>query len=210
MAFLDGELDAHRDQDVRRCMHQLKLLAEKFNVAIVIIRHLNKLNGGPALYRGGGSIGITGAVRAALVVGKNPNNEQQRVLAPVKCNLAAKPKSLLYSIEPFKEVSRLGWMGETDLNADDILVHTGGHKRKTAGEQCADAIRDYLAAGPKESEDMDSWLRQHGHTINAIKGGRRLAGVKAEKVGFGKDSKWMVELPKAQTNDDEDKDPLPP
>jgi hypothetical protein len=208
MAFLDGELDAHRDQDVRRCMHRLKLLAEKLNVAILIVRHLNKLIGGPALYRGGGSIGITGAVRSALVVGKNPNNQQQCVLAPVKCNLAAKPKSLAYVVETAGDVSRIGWLGETDLQADDVLAHAGGRKRKTTGEQCADAIRDFLADGPQDSEGMDAWLTQHGYSHWSIKSGRRLAGVKVRHVGFG--GKCMAELAGPEPVQDWEDGELPP
>jgi hypothetical protein len=210
MAFLDADLDAHRDQDVRRCMHRLKLLAEKCNVAILLIRHLNKLIGGPALYRGGGSIGITGAVRSALLVGKNPSEEQQCVLAPVKCNLAAKPKSLLYAVETEGETSRIGWLGETDLQADDVLVHPGGRKRPTTAEQCAAAIRDFLADGPKESEGMNAWLSQHGYSTWAIKAGRRLAGVTVRRVGFGPGSKFMAELSGPEGANDQDEDPLPP
>lgn len=88
MAYLDGELNAHKDQDVRRCLHRLKMLAEKTGAAVLLVRHLNKLNGGPALYRGGGSIGIAGAARSALLVGRNPAASNQLVLAAAKCNLA--------------------------------------------------------------------------------------------------------------------------
>jgi hypothetical protein len=202
MAFLDGDLDAHRDQDVRRCMHRLKLLAEKSNASILIVRHLNKLIGGPAIYRGGGSIGITGAVRSALVVGKNPNDQQQCVLAPVKCNLAAKPKSLLYVVETVGDVSRIGWLGETDLQADDVLAHSAGRKRKTTAEQCADAVRDFLTDGPRESEGMNSWLTQHGYSTWAIRAGRRLAGVKVQLVGYGAEGKWMAELPESDPDEE--------
>src|SRR5205807_2386168 len=65
-AYLPSEIDAHKDQDVRRCLHRLKLIAQRTGVAILVIRHLNKLTGGPSLYRGGGSIGIVGAARSAL------------------------------------------------------------------------------------------------------------------------------------------------
>jgi hypothetical protein len=43
MAYLDGELNAHKDQDVRRCLHRLKMLSEKTGAALVLVRHLNKL-----------------------------------------------------------------------------------------------------------------------------------------------------------------------
>src|SRR5205823_3007590 len=112
MAYLDGEVNSFRDQDVRRCMHRLKALAEKTGAAVLIVRHLNKQSKGPALYRGGGSIGIIGAVRSALLVGRDPADETRRVLASNKCNLAAKPRSLLYTIEPHEKVSRIVWLGE--------------------------------------------------------------------------------------------------
>jgi hypothetical protein len=195
MAYLDGEIDAHRDQDVRRCLHGLKLLAERTGVAIVIIRHLNKLVGGPALYRGGGSIGITGAVRSALVVGRDPKDPHTCVLAPVKCNLAAKPKALTYGLEPVGDVARVGWGGETDLEADDILVHVGGRRKQTTREQCAQAIRDIVAAGVMESGELDRQLKERGYSGNAIRDGRRLAKVKANRVGYGAEGKWMVSIP---------------
>src|SRR5262249_30457928 len=42
LAFLDGALDAHKDQDVRRCLHQLKELAQRTGAAVLLVRHLNK------------------------------------------------------------------------------------------------------------------------------------------------------------------------
>jgi hypothetical protein len=194
VAFLDAELDAHRDQDVRRCMHRLKQLAERTRVAILLLRHLNKLNAGPALYRGGGSIGITGAGRSALVVGKHPTEPGHRVLAPVKVNQAANPKSLVYTIEPAGDVSRIGWVGECELAADDILGHAG--IRQKEGDRCAEAIREYLGAGTKKVEELEQYLKFGcGFTDNAIRAGRRAAGVKATRVGFGPDGEWMASLP---------------
>lgn len=199
MAFLGSDVDAHRDQDIRRCMHRLKLLAEATGAAVVLIRHLNKMMGGSSLYRGGGSIGIISAVRSALVVGKNPQDAAQCILAPNKINLVKKPRSLAYAHDPDGEVSRIGWLGETDLTADDILAHPGGKPRQSNAEQCAEAIREILAGGPKESDDLNELLAKRGYSGRAVKAGRRLAAVRAERVGFGKDGAWMVRLPEKET-----------
>lgn len=123
MAFLGTEFDAHKDQDVRRCMRPLRDLAERLRVCILLVRHLNKLNGGAALYRGGGSIGITGAARASLIVGRDPQDPKRHVLAMNKINVGPLPRSLAYRIDPEKGVSRIGWEGECDLTRDDILWH---------------------------------------------------------------------------------------
>jgi hypothetical protein len=194
-AYLDGELDAHRDQDVRRCLHRLKILAQRTGCAIILIRHLNKLNGGAAIYRGGGSIGISGAARSVLMVGKNPADPQQFILAPVKCNLCAKPPALTYSIMTAGgDASIIGWGQETSLSADDLL---GCQSQKgSVAEECAELIRELLADGPKLAEDMVDELRANGFKENAIRYGRKKAKVRAFRKGFGEDGKWWWELQK--------------
>jgi hypothetical protein len=62
MAFLSGQVDSHRDQDVRRVLASLAYMASRTGAAMVIVRHINK-GTGSALYRGSGSIGIVGGAR---------------------------------------------------------------------------------------------------------------------------------------------------
>jgi hypothetical protein len=192
MAFLDSDINAHVDADVRRAMHQLKLLAERTGAAILVIRHLNKLAGGPALYRGGGSIGIIGAARSALVVGRHPGKPDTYVLATNKCNLAAHPPSLMYSLEPAAgDVCRIAWGGECDLTAEDILQHAGP-ARKTAGQKCAEALRQELAVGRREGAKVEAALLAQGYSIHAIKGAKKLLGVRSEPGGFGRSWDWWL------------------
>jgi hypothetical protein len=198
MAYLDGELDAHRDQDVRRCLHQLKLLAERTGVAILLVRHLNKLMGGPALYRGGGSIGITGAVRSAVVVGRDPADHERLVLATVKCNLARRPRSLTYAVEALDDASHIVWGQEVDLGPDDILEHPRAKRRASNGEQCADAIREILSEGPVKSAVLDQMLLARGFSARAQKEGRGLAKVRTRRQGFGAEGCWLVYLDDGQ------------
>jgi hypothetical protein len=44
-----------------------------------------------ALFGGGGSIGIIGAARVGILVAKHPVDESQRIIAVIKCNVAAVP-----------------------------------------------------------------------------------------------------------------------
>ncbi|MGH7867418.1 MAG: AAA family ATPase, partial [Candidatus Dormibacteraceae bacterium] len=77
-------------------MAPLANLAERAGVVAVVVRHLNKASGGSPIYRGGGSIGIIGAARVGLLMAKDPQDEERRILAPVKTNLSAPPPSLAY------------------------------------------------------------------------------------------------------------------
>ena len=45
MAYLAGAVDAHRDQDVRRVLHQLAGIADRHRCTVVVVRHLNKAGG---------------------------------------------------------------------------------------------------------------------------------------------------------------------
>ena len=72
MAFLSGSTNSHRDQDVRRALARVHDIAERAGAVLWVVRHLNKTTGGPAVYRGGGSIGIIGAARSGLLGGARP------------------------------------------------------------------------------------------------------------------------------------------
>jgi RecA-family ATPase len=110
MAFLSGDVDSHRDQDVRRALALLAKLAEETGAAILVVRHLNKTGGGNPLYRGGGSIGIIGAARSALLVAKHPEDERRRVLAPLKSNLAEPaPSSMFMLTQAANGAVRVEW-----------------------------------------------------------------------------------------------------
>jgi hypothetical protein len=123
MAFLSADVNGHRDQDVRRALAPLAKLAEDTGAAILIVRHLNKTEGGNPLYRGGGSIGITGAARSALLVARDPEDDDRRVLATLKSNLSAPAPSLAFTLsEAANGAVRVEWKGSTPLDARTLLA----------------------------------------------------------------------------------------
>jgi RecA-family ATPase len=123
MAYLPGKVDSYRDQDVRRILAPLAALAAETGAAVLVIRHLNKTEGKNALYRGGGSIGIIGAARSGLLVAKDPEDEERRILAVTKSNLAKTPPALAYRIATTAdEIPYLVWEGTTDYTAASLLA----------------------------------------------------------------------------------------
>src|SRR5690606_8084484 len=58
VAYLDPKLSMNCDADVRRALGPLAAMAQRTGVCVLLVRHLNKKGNGPALYRGGGSIGL--------------------------------------------------------------------------------------------------------------------------------------------------------
>jgi hypothetical protein len=115
-------VDPRKDHDVRRALAPLAAVAERTGAAVQLVRHLSKSEGKNPVYRGGGSIGIIGAARMGSLVAIDPKDEERRVLAPVKNNLAVHPRSLIYTLEEAANGAvRVVWVGESEYSASELL-----------------------------------------------------------------------------------------
>jgi hypothetical protein len=119
-AYLRG-IDGNRDIDLRSAPGPLAKLAETYRVAIIIIRHLTKSSRDRAIYRGAGGIGYTGVGRIEWLVGRNPDDQAERVVAVIKNNLAPEPPNMAFEITE----GRFLWRGETDVTAAQMLEPDG-------------------------------------------------------------------------------------
>jgi len=127
-AFMSG-VDTHRDSDVRQILTPLQQLAEKYNVAILLIAHCNKAKGVKASSRVSGSAGFINAVRSAFLAAPDPNGDGN-ILAHVKSNLSKIQSTLNYqSVETYVssngkqfKTSKVEWLGESDTTADEAIA----------------------------------------------------------------------------------------
>jgi hypothetical protein len=123
-AFLGTDVDTNNDHSVRLVMHRLRQLCERTGVAILLIRHLNKLvTVNDPMYRGGGSIAIIAASRSAFLIAKDPDNPERRVFARIKGNLCPEPEALAYEIVSTENGDPVvSWIGTVELEARDLLA----------------------------------------------------------------------------------------
>jgi hypothetical protein len=194
MAFLGEGVESHKDQSVRGALSLFGKLAERTQSGLLVVRHLNKLTGGSAIYRGGGSIGIIGAARSGLLLAKHPDNPSSRVLASVKSNLGPPPRSIVVSLVAAGPVAVAAWGEEIDMSADDLLGAPSA-ARRTKVDECADAIVEIVTAagGRMRSVDLDTALEARGLRERTRKAARKVAGIRATKNSM--DGEWWAELP---------------
>lgn len=198
MAFLAGDVNSHRDQDVRHVLAGLAAVAERTGAAIVIIRHLNKASGTSAIYRGGGSIGIIGAARSGLLVANDPDDEtgERRIMAVSKGNLAARPPALAYRLEPYGDTSRIVWLGATDHRADQLLASHGDDEQRSAVSEAVAFLESALSAGPQPADEVTRQARSLGISERTLQRARRQVGVTAARAGgLGALGRWELSLP---------------
>ncbi len=193
MAYLSGEVNSRIDHDMRRVLAPVANLAEDTGAAILVVRHLNKASGGSALYRGGGSIGIIGAARSGLLVARDPDSEQRRVLAVVKSNLHAPVPSLSFElVEAANGAAIITWAGASRFNATQLLAGTDGEERSATAEAVA-FLREELASGPRPVQEVTKAARAAGISERTLERARTQLGVRARKPG-GPGFPWVLEL----------------
>lgn len=152
MAALGPGVKTGIDHDVRRALAPLTALAQRTSAAVVIVRHLNKAaNITDPVLRGGGSIGIIGAARHALMAGRDPDEPERRVLAVTKSNIGRDDvSSLSYRVveDPEYRVSAIEWLGRSNRSARDLLEADAGNESRTARDEATSILQEFLADGP--------------------------------------------------------------
>ncbi len=196
MAHLPPDVDAHRDEDVRRMLRRLTTVAERTGAAILIVRHLRKTSG-PALYRGGGSIGIVGAARLAMLAAVDPVDPTGRLLAVSKSNVGQIPRSLKYRIVEAGEVGRVDWGVEVDVSADELAAVADPDDEQSSGlVDATAALRKVLDAGPIPTTDAEEKVRKEtGVSKRTFERARQGLGVVSTRESGG----WVLSLPTFKT-----------
>lgn len=166
VALLPTGTDANKDQDVRKALGALRRFVEAEGVACVCLRHLRKSGGDRSIYRGGGSIGIVGAARAALLVDKDPDSPDGsgRVLAVLKNNLAPLAQSLGFRLEASAptEPARIAWSGPSHHGADSLLQANDSPEERTRVSEAREWLTEELSSGPVAEKK----LREEAHALN--------------------------------------------
>jgi len=196
-AYLASQINSWKDQDVRQVLHAMGDVADATGATFLLIRHLNKGGSGPAVYRGGGSIGITGAARTVLAAAFDPRDDerQRRVLAVVKSNVAQLPRALNYGIvnDPMWRAGRITWQGTSDITADELVQW----RPARGGTQLDDAalwLQGLLSDGPVSGREVRMLGRHEGYDERTLRKAAERAGVSIRRTGTGKDhhTTWQL------------------
>jgi len=204
--------DANKGNDARALTGELKKIADQFECAIVIVRHVGKSKGlGDPRAAGLYSIEWRAAARSVLLAGADPDNPQKRALTQTKNNLGPKSGSLGYLIQSDPDSpsgARFFWTGESDLTAERILEAAGeaeeNSQENNARDDAADFLRVVLGDAPRLATDVEAEAKEAKISIATLRRAKDKLNVRSRKFGgkFGGDSKWYWALPEdAHTED---------
>jgi len=208
VAYLDGKLDAHRDQDVRRAVAPLAQLAEDSGAAVAPTMHLNKGLSKDALTRTSGSIGFGAAARSVLLLGRDPSAEgggPRRVLVHAKCNVGPEQRTLACRVEGRElpgepEVGEISTscvvLGEEcDVTASDVLGATNEPKDDSALAEAMEFLEAELTASefPVATKEIKKRARENGISEASLKRARKELGVVSKPTGYSqRTGRWQL------------------
>ena len=157
-----GSSDTHKASDVQQTLSRLSLIAQQYNCAVVLIRHLGKSSRDNIKHAGLGSIAFTGMARMVHLVRLHPDDEETTVIKTIKANFCKPEPALKFHIEALPAQrgrfnrARLAIDGfDYDLRDSDLM----GNKKKddkkkdeAAPEDPSKArkfLLDYLSKGER-------------------------------------------------------------
>ena len=189
-----GDIDTHRENQVRSIMYALKMeIAERYSIAILIVVHLKKSGAeDPVLSRVLGSVAFTGAARTVWGVGEDKDDPSRRFFVPMKHNLTAGKTP---GLEFFLETAPNGegivrWGKETHETAGDVMQDFG-EKPQSQLNKAKKMIHDALQAGPQDASVIKEKILQEDVGSRTISTAKAQLGIKSVKDG----GKWMWSLP---------------
>lgn len=190
-----GGVDMHRANEVRPVLTALARLAEEHACAVLAIGHMTKGSSERAIYRVLGSIDFVAAARSMLLLDQHPDDENLRVLAHAKSNLAPLGRSQTFRLVD----GAIQWSGAVDLTAEDLNApYDRSSEERGSRDEAIDWLRDILQDGPQYSQDLIKRAKDElGVSERTLK--RAKAAIDAGHFKEpGRGGRWMWEL----SNDD--------
>lgn len=197
-----GQVDTHRDSDVRAALAPvLDLIAER-RCALVAVGHLSKDSQRAALHRPGGSIAFVAAARVVLAVAPDLDDLKRRLLVPIKSNLSRPASVLAYRVTDMSMGSGLAWesvpVKDTDVEALFRPFTPADREERSDAEQVIRQLLEDETAWPLEARKAIEAGQAHGVPERTMRYAAKRIGIRIAKLGFN--GKWVWHRPEAETD----------
>lgn len=218
------QANVYSSQDVRQTLTPLKQMLERTGCTLIFVDHLKKHVAKNAhvleAFAGGGS-GLTAAARWVYAFGTNPDEPDERILAPAKVNNGQSGTSMSFIVD-FDEIvlatpgskasargrlleqtARLTLVGsDVKVSAGKVVRHTGADEESTGSAVsrgvCAEWLTGFLMFGPKSGAECKEEAGKAGFSYSTLRRAAdqlNLIRQQTKKAGFGTGTASTWELP---------------
>lgn len=159
-----GEIDEHKNAEVRSALMQLVIWLDSrsVSVACILITHTNKNTGKgiEAIYRLLGSVAWGSTARIAHALTPDPGNKLNSLFVCSKSNIGEKPKGLAFRLMKTEKLAKVEWLGEVNVTADEAME---GESKQSRGERAANWLEEKFSIQREYvGTDIEEMAREEG------------------------------------------------
>ena len=187
-----GEINPNAAEQVRAFLTPLIYIAEKFNLALILIAHLNKAQSQSAIYRTGGSTSAwLGKCRAAFMIFRDSEEKKKRYISAIKSNLAQDDPPQLSFIPNNGRLIFEKVIEEIDVEEHLNPQRQGGREESSFAKSW---LKEALKDGPVEWKELRKAAEEAGILKDSIyRAGKKLGAIlTCEGFGKFKTSLWSL------------------
>jgi len=204
-----GDVDSHRNAEVRALLAPLSELAAQHGTAIIGVSHLNKSAGTEALMRVTGSLAFVAAARAAYLVAQDPENSARRFFLPMKNNIGPDSAGLAFRIEAATvqsdagplQTSLVAWDSEPVTTTADEVMRTQAPEHGSILREAEEWLRETLSE-PTPAAEIYRMATDAGISSKTLR--RASESLRIVKKKTGMKAGWVWSLPPKMPKTPED------
>jgi AAA domain len=189
-----GKVNTWQDAEVRNALLKpLKRIARRYELAVVIILHLNKKEDLSVRGRAQGTVAFINGPRSAVLVGADPNQPGRGVMAQEKKNLTPAKLALGFRVRERYGAARIQWEAEwAEVTSDELLQ---AQKAESKLEKAKSLIQEKLADGPQLSNRMLKEGKKEGFSRTTMMTAKSKLEVKSTEAPNKHPPEWWWSLP---------------
>jgi hypothetical protein len=208
LSRLDGKLDTHKDAEVRRALEPLAKMADRANISVLGLIHVNKSSSSDPLSLLMASRAFAAMARAVLFAMTDTDDETLRHFNIVKNNLGRMDiPTLDYRIVSHKVADtaegpiitgKVDWTGESETSIRELLRATGENDSQREKSKPIDSakewLREYLldARVPVPSAQAKEDAKSEGHSGATLTRAMEKLRVSVTYEGSPRKSYWSL------------------
>jgi RecA-family ATPase len=211
-AAISLRLDTHRDQDVRVVLGELERTVRRFDIAALLIGHLNKAPSSDAYIRINGSTGFYNACRSVVTVTIDPDEPtDHRLIAQHKSNYARLVPVQRHRLEEhsywegdeFIVTSKMVFVEDAD-GVDPYEVLSNNEPKAQGKRDEAETLLLAMLADREwhERDGIEKLVTARDVSKSTLERAAKTLGVESELRGFPARSWWRLPVASSPTSND--------
>jgi hypothetical protein len=197
-----GRLSMNKEDEMRGILMPLAELAQRHNVCIVTVGHLNKSKDGTLLQRVMGAAAFIGVARQTMFFSGDPDEEDKFAhvmgFGRNTTTPALKYKTALSQMEwggKSSAIVAVAWGGKSSVDIEEAVTNPQKNASKAEVAEAAAFIKQFLRDGAKLSSVIKQALADEGVPCANLSRAAHKAGADKRKTKGSQHSKWEWYLP---------------